>query len=165
MGEYDPSPAWPGWASARIWSGRGPRGAAAAGRRGPARRRPRARRGMHCMLSTSGIQYVLSARGGGGFRIQPPCRQRRQQPTAAASHRSRSRQQQQAAGPVIGHRRAGREEEWKAKLPLSRPWDSPAAASMSMFTNNSAEPPTRSLHQALHPLHLHDDEPPLRSQM
>jgi hypothetical protein len=37
----------------------------AAGRRGPARRRPRARRGMHCgcMLSTtSGIQYVLSAR-------------------------------------------------------------------------------------------------------
>ena len=43
MGERHRDPAWPGWASARMWSGRGPRRAAAAGRRGPARRRPRGR--------------------------------------------------------------------------------------------------------------------------
>ena len=48
MGERRPSPDWPGWASARISSGPRPRCAAAAGRRGPARRRPR---GMHCMLT------------------------------------------------------------------------------------------------------------------
>ena len=46
MGERRPSPDWPGWASARMWSGRGPRCAAVTGRRGPARRRPR---GMHCI--------------------------------------------------------------------------------------------------------------------